>query len=249
MPVVLPAGCTLIELDCVESTNDEAKRLAAQNAPDATVVWAREQTAGRGRRGREWSSPAGNLYVSILLRPDKTPREAAQLSLVTAVALGDAIQKFLPENVSLLCKWPNDILVNGHKAAGILLESAGGNVGRATEWIVVGCGVNIASHPENTMYSTTDLHAEGCEAITVDTFLERFAECFFIRRDEWLSAGIEPVRRDWMARAAGFGEMISVRLPNRETHGRFVGMDDDGALILEGKNGQRESIAAGDVFL
>jgi BirA family transcriptional regulator, biotin operon repressor / biotin---[acetyl-CoA-carboxylase] ligase len=231
------------------STNDVAKDLAAAGAADGTVVWAREQTAGRGRRGREWVSPVGNLYLSVLLRPGRPPVEAAQLSLVAAVALGDAIAGFLPEHAELHCKWPNDILVNGRKVAGILLESAGAASGRMTDWVVVGCGVNITGHPPETLYPATDLKAEGAATASVEPVLERFLESFFHWRDRWLDSGVEAVRAAWMARAAGLGQDITVRLPNREIRGRFVDMDRDGALLLEGPDGVRQTISAGDVFL
>jgi BirA family biotin operon repressor/biotin-[acetyl-CoA-carboxylase] ligase len=249
MPVAQPEGCTLVALAQTGSTNDEAKSLAANSAADGTVVWAREQTAGRGRRGREWVSPSGNLYLSVLLRPGKSPAESAQLSLVAAVALGDAIAGFLPEHAELQCKWPNDVLVNGRKIAGILLESAGAAAGRTTDWVVVGCGVNINGHPPETMYPATDMKAEGADTASVERVLERFLERFFGWRDRWMETGIEPVRAAWMARAAGLGRDITVRLPNREIRGRFVDMDKDGALLLEGPGGVRETISAGDVFL
>lgn len=249
MTIALPEGCTLVALAQTGSTNDEAKSLAANGAADGTVVWAREQTAGRGRRGREWVSPAGNLYLSMLLRPGRPPVESAQLSFVAAVALGDAIAEFLPGHAELNCKWPNDVLVNGRKVAGILLESSGAATGQATDWVVVGCGVNIAGHPPDTLYPATDLAAEGASAASVEAVLEHFLESFFRWRDRWMEAGIAPVRAAWLARAAGLGRDITVRLPHREIRGRFVDMDRDGALLLEGPGGVRETISAGDVFL
>jgi BirA family biotin operon repressor/biotin-[acetyl-CoA-carboxylase] ligase len=250
MPVtVLPEGCSLIALERTGSTNDEAKQRAAAGAPDGAVIWAREQTAGRGRRGREWSSPAGNLFLSILLRPNKPAYEAAQISLVAAVALADAIGTFLPQGIEAACKWPNDILIGGRKVAGILLESAGAVADRATEWVVVGCGVNVASHPAEALYPATDLGAAGCTGVNVEALLERFLADFFAWRDRWLFAGIAPIRDAWLARAAGLGQPITVRLPNREWHGRFADMDETGSLVLELPDGSRETITAGDVFL
>jgi BirA family biotin operon repressor/biotin-[acetyl-CoA-carboxylase] ligase len=247
--VVLPAGCHLIALDRIGSTNDEAKGRAAEGAPDGTVIWAREQTAGRGRRGREWSSPVGNLYLSILLRPARPAHEAAQLSLVAAVALGDAIAASLPSGVSVACKWPNDILVDGCKTAGILLESSGAQGDGSVEWVVVGCGVNVVSHPDTALYPATDLNAAGGVNVTMESLLERFLTAFFAWRDTWRDSGIGPVRGAWLARAAGLGGNVTVRLPNREMTGRFAAMDETGSLVLELPDGSRETIAAGDVFL
>ncbi len=245
--VLLPDGCALIELDCVESTNDEAKQRAEAGAADGTVVWAREQTAGRGRRQRPWASPPGNLYTSIVLRPGRPVAEAAQLSLVAAVALGDALAALLPDAAALLCKWPNDILINGAKTAGILLESSG--TAKAVAWVVVGCGVNVLSHPSEANYPATDLNSEIEGSITLDTVLERYLASFFHWRDRWLAEGVAPVRRAWIDRAAGIGGPITVRLPDRELTGRFIDMDADGALVLELSDGERRRIASGDVFL
>jgi len=175
MPISLPAGWSLIALDSVESTNDEAKRRAERGAADGTVVCARAQTAGRGRRGRRWSSPEGNLYVSIILRTDKPPAEAAQLSLATGLALAEALEGLLPEGVTVRCKWPNDVLVDGCKIAGILLESSGA---ARVDWIVVGCGVNVVSHPDLAAYPATDLSAAGCDGVTVERVLEALKDRF-----------------------------------------------------------------------
>ena len=143
-PAALPQGYALIALDEAGSTNDEAKARAAAGAPDGTVVWARQQRAGRGRRGRDWVSPPGNLYVSVILRPACEARHVAQLSFVAALAVLDLVDGPLPGRAR--CKWPNDILVDGAKVAGILLESALEPGGRV-DWVVLGIGVNLASHP------------------------------------------------------------------------------------------------------
>jgi BirA family biotin operon repressor/biotin-[acetyl-CoA-carboxylase] ligase len=246
MSLSLPAGCSLIALDRVDSTNDEAKRRAGDGAADGAVVWARSQTAGRGRRGRRWSSPVGNLYVSIVLRTQKPPAEAARLSLVAAVALAEALDGFLPEGVEARCKWPNDVLVRGRKIAGILLESSGG---AGIDWVVVGCGVNVASYPELAAYPATSLAAAGCRGVTVERVLEAFLDRLMAWRARWSEEGIGPLRDAWIAKAAGLGETITVRLANREISGRFVDLDRDGALLLELPGGARESIAAGEVFL
>jgi BirA family biotin operon repressor/biotin-[acetyl-CoA-carboxylase] ligase len=245
MPVILPAGCSLIALDQVDSTNDEAKRRAAHGAADGTVVWARSQSAGRGRRGRRWISPTGNLYASIILRQDKSPAQTAQLSLAAAEALAEALEALLPDGVLVQCKWPNDVLVEGRKIAGILLESSGA---AAIDWVVVGCGVNIASHPQLAGYPTTCLAEAGAGGVTVAGVLEAFVGRLMAWRARWMVAGIEPLRAAWIARAAKLGETIIVRLPNREISGRFVDLDRHGALLLELPGGARETISAGDVF-
>lgn len=243
----LPDGCTLVSLASVSSTNDEACARARAGAVDGTVVWAREQTAGRGRRGRAWTSPVGNLYTSTILRPECPAGEAAQLSLVAAVALADALAALLPSQGGLTCKWPNDILADGQKVAGILLESAGNET--AVDWVVIGCGVNVTSHPADTPYPATDLAALAGTAPVLETVLEYYLRHLFAWRDRWRSGGIAPVRDAWIARAAGLGGAITVRLPDRELHGRFRDLDADGALLLELPDGGQQRITAGDVFV
>ena len=143
----LPASYQLVRLDSVDSTNEEARRLAASEAAvDGTLVWALSQTAGKGRRGRAWESPGGNLYCSILLRPDCAAAKAAQLSFVAAVAVVEAVTDIAGPALEVRCKWPNDVLVGGRKISGILLESEAG-AGDEVEWVVVGVGVNVAHHP------------------------------------------------------------------------------------------------------
>lgn len=242
----LPEGCTLIDLPSVGSTNDEARLRAQDGAADGTVVWAREQTAGRGRCGRGWSSPIGNLFTSTLFRPQRNAAQAAQLSLVTAVALADTLAALLSAR-PVACKWPNDILVDGKKTAGILLESHG--YGDVVDWVIVGCGINVVSHPEETAYPTTHVNAEVAGDVALDALLEQYLRHLFSWRDRWLEEGVEPVRRAWVARAAGLGEAITVRLPDRELSGRFEDMDADGALLLRLPDGGQRAITAGDVFL
>jgi hypothetical protein len=152
----LPQGYVLHAFDRVESTNDEARRLAEQGAAAGAVVVAAEQVKGRGRHGRAWASPPGNLYASLLLRPDCRIAAAAQLSLVASLALAEALVALAPPDADVRVKWPNDVLVRGAKVAGLLLESASAAHERVA-WVVVGSGVNIASAPADTLYPATAL--------------------------------------------------------------------------------------------
>ncbi len=242
----LPSGFTLIERAFVDSTNDEARHLAEGGASEGTVVWALEQRAGRGRRGRSWVSPPGNLYCSFVLRPYVEPARAAQLSLVAAVALGEAFDRFL-DPAAVGHKWPNDVLINGRKVAGILLESSGLS-GACVEWVVLGCGVNVASYPEDTEFPATSLRAEGAKGATVERMLEAFLRCFAAWQMRWREEGLAPVRSAWLSRAVGLGAPITVRLPDAELHGRFSDLGADGALILDLDGGGRRAVSAGEVF-
>ena len=246
MPPV-PKGYALVALESVPSTNDEAVRLAGEGAADGTVVWAQSQSAGRGRRGRQWVSPQGNLYCSVVMRPDVPLAHAAALSLVAAVAVGDTVAGFVPAGRRIEHKWPNDVLVGGAKIAGILLE-ASGDRRQQVDWVVLGCGVNVAAHPEVEGQAATDLAAERNAPVSVGPVLVALLENLRHWRARWETAGVEPVREAWLARARGLGEDIFVRLPREDIRGRFEGLDAAGALRLGLADGTERTISAGDVF-
>ena len=244
----LPAGYRLDVHDSLDSTNAEAGRQARAGAPDGTVIQARRQTAGRGRQGRVWESPEGNLYCSVILRPDVPPAAAAQLTFVTALALGEAIDDVRPTGTELAFKWPNDLLLDEHKLAGILLESSGSGNGRL-DWLVIGCGLNIRHFPETASgYPATSLHAAGAEDLEPGALLAAFLHAFAVWHARWQDEGLAPVREAWLSRAARIGGEITVRLPRDELRGRFTGLDETGALLLDLPDGSRRTVTAGDVF-
>lgn len=246
-PVDPPQGYALIAHEVLPSTNDEAARLAATGAADGTVVWARRQSAGRGRRGRDWRSPEGNLYLSVLMRPRAPLAAAAGLSFVAAVAVGDTVAGFLPAGAPVEHKWPNDVLVGGAKLAGILLE-ASGRPGGPADWVVVGCGVNVAADPGLPGLAVTTLSGEAGRAVAVEAVLTALLENLHLWRTRWETHGMAPVRDAWLARARGLGQDITVRLPREELRGRFDGLDDSGALLLRLPDATHRTISAGDVF-
>lgn len=238
----------VLAFDRLGSTNEEARRQAQAGAAAGTVIRATRQDAGRGRRGRRWDSPEGNLYCSVILRPACSLAAAAQLSLVTAVAAGEAIEACLGGRAQPQLKWPNDVLINGRKVAGILLESDPDPAG-GLAWLVVGLGVNVARHPEDTEYPATALAAEGVTdrdaAAVLDIFLPRFD--LWYRR--WRRDGLAPVRDAWLKRAIGLSLPVTVRLHDGSFTGTFTGLDEEGALVLElAEGGGARRVAAGDVF-
>ncbi|MCG8547161.1 MAG: biotin--[acetyl-CoA-carboxylase] ligase [Alphaproteobacteria bacterium] len=242
-----PDGFTIVEHESLPSTNDEATRMAQDGAAAGTVVWAHRQTAGRGRRGRAWDSPTGNLFCSVLLRPGVPPAVAAQLSLVAAVAVADIAAAVLNADAVVEQKWPNDVLVDGAKIAGILLESSGAT-GSRVDWIVIGMGLNVQSSPVDTETSSTSLREQGAADVSVTGVLGRLLTCLQARYAQWETAGVAPIRAAWLDRARGVGQPITVRLPEAVMEGRFADMDETGALILEMPDGQRRRVTAGDVF-
>lgn len=236
----------MILLDSVGSTNDEAGRRAAEGAADGAVVWAKSQSGGRGRRGRSWYSPEGNLYCSVVLRPRLPLARAAELSLVAAVAVGDTVAGLVPAGRTVEHKWPNDVLVGGAKIAGILLE-ASGSAG-SVDWVVLGCGINVARPPAEEGLVATCLIGERSVPVSVGPVLMALLENLRHWRARWETAGVGPIREAWLARARGLGEEIVVRLPREELHGCFEGLDDAGALRLRLADGALRTISAGDVF-
>lgn len=246
--IPLPPGFSLKRYDDVMSTSDEAKRLAEAGAEHGLVVWAASQSKGRGRRGNAWASPPGNLYVSLLLRPERTPAQAMQLSFVAALALSDAIGNLVPASAVVTCKWPNDVLVNHRKVAGLLLESSTTKA-QALDWLVIGMGVNIASAPGDLARPATALHDEGCAGLTPDRLLISYCAYFAERYDQWLTRGFAPQREAWLSRAEGRDGPVTVNLEGESFHGRFIGMDETGALIVETPDAGRRVVTAGEVFM
>lgn len=242
----LPPGFRLRRFEDLDSTNDESKRQAAQGAPDGTIIVARRQTAGRGRRGRGWESPEGNLYASLLLRPDYGPQQAAQLSFVTALAVADTVRGILAAKTPVELKWPNDVLVKGRKISGILLESAPG--GGRLDWVVIGCGINIVSHPELERGKATSLMAEGAPPLTLDSVLESFLQALHGGIARWQAKGFAPVREAWLASALGLGRSIEVRLPGETLRGTFAALDENGALRLDLAGGGQRLVTGGEVY-
>jgi BirA family biotin operon repressor/biotin-[acetyl-CoA-carboxylase] ligase len=203
---------------------------------------AERQSGGRGRQGRDWASPPGNLYVSTLVRLRPSDPPAATLALVAAVALDEAMRVWLPVGTLLTIKWPNDLLIGGAKLSGILLERAG-------DAVVVGIGVNLAHHPDLSDRAATSLAAHGA-SVDAATLLDTLAETFARWLARWRGEGLAPVRARWSERAHPPGTALNVRLPDGEAiDGLFERLDAEGALILRLADGTTRVIHAADVFL
>lgn len=237
----LAAPFSLVALDVVDSTNDEARRLAGQGYGHGTVVCAQEQTAGRGRRGREWLSPRGNLHVSFLIDAQKPLAQAAQLGFVAALALAEALAALAPQ-ARFQCKWPNDVWCDGRKIAGMLLESAGQG-----DLVVLGVGVDVAEAPDPALFPAVALRDVGCTA-DAGQVLAAFCAMLAPWLSVWSRDGFAAIRSAWLARARGLGEPVAVRLEHQTLTGTFAGLDDDGGLLLELPDGVHRRVLAGDVF-
>jgi BirA family transcriptional regulator, biotin operon repressor / biotin---[acetyl-CoA-carboxylase] ligase len=246
--LILPPFFEISVFETIGSTNDEARRIAESNKPEGHVVWSRRQENGVGRRGRHWSSPAGNLYCSIMIRPQCSPIEGARLSFLVAVALHKTIAAVLPSGADIKVKWPNDVLVSGRKISGILLESKTRSDG-ILDYVIIGTGLNILTFPEVTEgLPATSLKNEGTSPPTekiLSAYLHFFLELYM----QWKLKGFAPIRQAWLESAAGIGREINVKLNDGTLRGVFSGLNPDGALILKLETGEEKLITAGEVFI
>ncbi|MCB2108286.1 MAG: biotin--[acetyl-CoA-carboxylase] ligase [Rhodobacteraceae bacterium] len=250
--VKLPAGWRFKRVDSIDSTNSALKRMVetGADAEQGLVLMADVQTAGRGRAGRAWLGGEGNLFASMVLLAPDPPHRAAEIGFIAALAVIEAIQRLAPDAASdalLKCKWPNDVLCDGGKVAGLLLESVSGPDG--TDLVILGIGVNLRPvDVTDTGYAVTSLADHGM-ALFPARVIEAIVHTIAPRLEVWRRDGFAPVREEWLKRCAGLGEQISVRLPGGTKVGKFVELDSDGALILKTAYGSRERIMAGDVML
>lgn len=248
LPATRLIGQQIVCLEEVGSTNQEAFRLAEAGAAEGTVVLAERQTAGKGRLGRQWVSPGGvNLYLSVVLRPELPPYEAPQLTFLSAVALARAIEALTGLRPAI--KWPNDLLVDGCKVAGLLNEMSAET--DRVAFVILGIGVNLNM--------TADQFPDGLRTPAISLSLASgrpvlrvpFATCLLANLDEeyarFCAEGFGPVRDEWSRRCNAFGRQVAVTMGGQALQGPFVGIDHDGALLLRLPDGRVERIMSGDV--
>ncbi|MCB1487606.1 MAG: biotin--[acetyl-CoA-carboxylase] ligase [Bauldia sp.] len=245
----LPPGYRREAHDSVTSTSSVALERARQGDAGRLWVTARDQTAGRGRRGRHWTTGEGNLAASLLLVDPAPPAVAATVSFVAGLALHRAIVVLAGPAFAerLKLKWPNDLLLGGRKVAGILVEGENLPDGRLA--VAVGIGVNCRSHPEEaTTFAADDLMTAGV-AVEAERLFVELAWNMADEINQWdRGSGFARIRPAWLDRAYGIGERITVNLNDRVIEGSFDTLDDEGRLVLERPGGGRETISAGDLF-
>lgn len=240
----------LVRFGEIDSTNAEAARRAASGERGPLWILAGRQTAGRGRSGRAWATPKGNLAATLLFSPPSPPVEAAFYAFAAGLALAEAAAQSLPNlpRDAVKLKWPNDLLVQGGKASGLLLEASGGGATRAVDWLAVGMGVNLAEAPEvaDARWPPTRLDSYAAAPIHPEAFLTLVAARF----DDWATRlateGFAPLRKAWLARAAGLGGPVTARTGLAAHEGVFEDLDEQGALMLR-QGGGLLRIAAADV--
>ena len=240
------SAAAILVLDEIDSTNAEARRKAEAGEHGPMWITARRQSAGRGRRGRAWETGEGNLAATYLFTTAMRPAQAAHISFVAALAVADLAAEFVQASrVSL--KWPNDLLIGGEKAAGILVES--GALASGDLWVAVGIGVNLATAPVAADRPATTLaaHMRAPPPAPLDA-LESLASAIDHWRGVWDRQGFPAIAEAWTARAHGIGEACVAHLVGESVEGVAEGLDTDGALRLRTADGAVRRITAGDVF-
>jgi BirA family biotin operon repressor/biotin-[acetyl-CoA-carboxylase] ligase len=232
----------IYEFNEVESTNDTAFQMALSGKIfDKGIVVATSQTKGRGRMKRQWESEVGNLYFSILLQPKIDLQKIPQLSIVAISALKIAVKKLFSHSKKIENKWPNDLLIDEKKIAGLLLESKISE--KSCEFVVLGVGVNTNSNPFNTIFPSSNLMDSGVE-ISTKTMLIKFLDEFEVLYENWINFGFSKARNIWLDGAYRFKEKITID----KMEGIFHNLDIDGNLVLLDKNGSFKKISCGEIF-
>jgi BirA family biotin operon repressor/biotin-[acetyl-CoA-carboxylase] ligase len=245
-PRASAAGVRLISHELLPSTNTEALALARMGERGPVWITADRQSAGRGRRGRSWVSPAGNLFATLLLTDAAPSEHWPELAFVAALAVHDAVAEVVPTlKPQLAIKWPNDLLLKATKFAGILIEGENAEMGA----VAVGIGINCASHPSDTEFPATNLGTAGAAVAPAALFAALSAKMLG-RLAQWNRGNhFATIRADWLARAAGLGQTIRLRhATNGELVGSFKTIDETGRLMLLLPGGRTQAIAAGDVL-
>jgi BirA family biotin operon repressor/biotin-[acetyl-CoA-carboxylase] ligase len=225
------------------STQDYLRDLVMEELPEGTVIQSLSQAKGRGRQGREWHSPIGNLYMSALLRPECEAARAGQMSFVAGLAVSAAIDSFIEKGHIKTLKWPNDVMIDGKKCAGILIESVLGP-DSVVDALVVGIGVNILAPPDGAIGLG---QVCGGKPVPVHVFRDKVLEQLESVYLQWKRQGFSPIRTRWLKQAHAMGEVITARFAREEAQGIFKGIDEKGALLLE-VAGQTKSIAAAEII-
>lgn len=245
-----PAGVGRTVLTEIDSTNAEAQRRAPALAGPEWIL-ALRQTQGRGRRGRPWADPSGNFSATLVMRPSEAPDQIALRSFVASLALFDTCVGLTGRAEAFSLKWPNDVLLNGGKLAGILLESGGTNSGQLS-YFCIGIGVNLTSVPDRNQIAEgavapVCLLSETGVGVTPEEFLDHLAPAYAKWEHQFVTYGYNPIRQAWLQRAARLGQIITARTMRDELTGTFETVDAAGNLVLKTST-RRHTIPAADVF-
>lgn len=250
-PVALNIGYRLESFAAIGSTNAEAITRAASDDTGKLWLVTKKQEQGRGRRGRVWTAPEGNLASTLLLVEDFDVTGAATLGFVAGLSLADALDAVfaihpptVPSKITL--KWPNDVLLNGAKLSGIGLEST--LVREKTLGVAVGIGTNVVGYPEDLPYPAISLHAVGCKA-DAETLFAALSDAWVENYRLWdMGRGLDQIRKRWLERAHGLGDNVAIKLQDKIVEGRFETIDAACRFVIRDDDGERIAITAGDVY-
>lgn len=233
--------------DSIPSTQDIAKGHARLGRMEGTVVQAREQTAGKGRHGRQWVSKPGNLFLSFILNPPCAAMQIGQISVLIGLALAFTVRQCVAEDARVRIKWPNDVMINDEKCAGILLESelSGPNI----RWVIVGIGVNIAAAPPGLGTSLSLHPGRGGKSVLALEFVRRtLLGHIGALYEEWLRSGFANIRQEWLRQSHLRGEPVRIKIGPQIEEGIFYGIDDMGNLQIQDKNLRLRVVTAGEIY-
>jgi len=242
----LESNFDVIKFEEIDSTNEEAKRLIRSGVlSKSTVITSKTQALGHGRYGRSWVSEEGNLYTSIIIKLDSTLDKAAQYSFIASIAVGETIRSQIDSKFKIEYKWPNDVLIDGKKVSGILLESLKDN--NSNHWLIIGVGVNINNCPQLTDKEVVCLSDVLIGSIDIYQFLNKLIYNFESQENLWKNQGFSCIRATWFKNAHRLGEEITVNLLNEKFKGKFEGINDNGELEVD-VDGKKHFISSGEVF-
>ncbi|WP_286828568.1 MULTISPECIES: biotin--[acetyl-CoA-carboxylase] ligase [Kordiimonas] len=243
----MPNGVGAFFFEVCDSTNARAATLAIAGEPGPLWVVAGEQSAGRGRRGRSWTSKTGNLYASLMFRPHIRPQDLAALPFIVALAVRDTFLAFGAPESHVQCKWPNDILIGERKASGVLIESSAKH-GGMLDYVIIGIGMNLVHFPDDAAFGATSLlHVTGQE-VSVKDAATVLAEKLYARIDAWKVDDFRSVAEEWTRYSWGLGQSRELRTHDETFTATLLGLSDDGALIARLDDGLEKRLYAGDVF-
>lgn len=236
---------TIEKYDSVKSTQDVVKGMARIGQPEGMVVVAEEQTEGRGRHGRQWVSKKGNLYLSVLLRPSCPVAQIGQLSLLTGLSLYETLAKFIDDAKKLSLKWPNDVLLDGQKCAGILLETElTGN--QSIKSVALGIGVNIVTAPPGLGHSLKDYARKAPDLEKIQAAFLKNLNTYYL---QWIREDFMPIKKAWLEHGHKKGEKMRVRIGVQIEEGAFHDIDSHGNLLLTDKDFRLKTVTAGEVYI
>jgi BirA family transcriptional regulator, biotin operon repressor / biotin---[acetyl-CoA-carboxylase] ligase len=240
-------GYKFVLVDQTESTNDDVRAILASDSTQDVVVRAKMQTRGRGRRGRHWDSPPGNLYFSFSKTPPVDPAVLGQISLVVGLAVYRVIRTLLPSPVPIALKWPNDILVNQMKVGGILVETEP-LPGRSPIPCIIGIGINILSSPEGVTFPSCALRDFMADCPDPDQLVRGILREFEASYQTWIKDGFDTLRSQWLDVSYGLGKSVSAKSENGlDIDGRFLTLSSDGAVIIRRDDGTDYVVHGSDI--